>query len=424
MSEQTTALLTAAARRKEGPPPTRSELLSLLTEACELEHGLACSYLYAAFSLKQDLHEGGLTWQQLQDVRKWASQVYFVASQEMLHLAQVWNLLAAIGGTPYYLRPNFPQNSNYYPAKLALKLEPFGIPALRRFVFYEHPAQTAPHRYCTSELGVDGYNAEDPPFTTVGELYGLILEGFLAIPEEQLFVGAEERQVGPELVDFPNIVKVVDRDSAGAAIHEITEQGEGTQRDRTDCHYGMFLHILEQLTAAQEQGDNFAPARHTLINPAAKLRGDYGADKPNIIEDPATRRVAELFDAVYILMLRLLSYVFSNSTGDAGVLRAFSTTAIRMMPTVLQPLGEVLTLLPAGERYAGRTAGPAFGMSRHVALPPDPRAAWVVAHERLQELTVRAGDIAEDIALGGLAPAQIGRIHGNMTALLDALDAK
>ena len=36
---------------------SRSELLKLLSEACELEHGLACSYLYAAFSLKQDLGE-------------------------------------------------------------------------------------------------------------------------------------------------------------------------------------------------------------------------------------------------------------------------------------------------------------------------------------------------------------------------------
>jgi hypothetical protein len=93
---------------------TRSELLSLLSEACELEHGLACSYLFTAFTLKQDTSEGGITWEQLQKVRLWAAQIYFVASQEMLHLALVWNILAAIGGTPYYLRPNFPQELKYY----------------------------------------------------------------------------------------------------------------------------------------------------------------------------------------------------------------------------------------------------------------------------------------------------------------------
>jgi hypothetical protein len=59
-------------------------------------------------------------------VRQWASQLYFIASQEMLHLAQAWNLLAALGGTPYYLRPNFPQNTKYCPLHLKLAFEPYG----------------------------------------------------------------------------------------------------------------------------------------------------------------------------------------------------------------------------------------------------------------------------------------------------------
>src|ERR1700722_19196015 len=86
-------------------PKSRAELLTLLAEACELEHGLACSYLYAAFSLKQDASEGGLTPEQVMLTRQWAGQIFFVAAQEMLHLAQAWNLLVAAGGAPYYLRP-------------------------------------------------------------------------------------------------------------------------------------------------------------------------------------------------------------------------------------------------------------------------------------------------------------------------------
>src|SRR5215471_8720878 len=105
---------------------TRSDLLKLLCEAAELEHGIACSYLYAAFSLKRDISEGGMTWDEQQKVRRWAAQLYFIASQEMLHLALVWNLTTAIGGTPYYLRPNFPQNSKYYPINVPIVLEPFG----------------------------------------------------------------------------------------------------------------------------------------------------------------------------------------------------------------------------------------------------------------------------------------------------------
>ena len=48
----------------------------------------------------------------------------------MLHLAQVWNLQAAIGGTPYYLRPNFPLSTRYYPLNLPVVLERFSWSAL------------------------------------------------------------------------------------------------------------------------------------------------------------------------------------------------------------------------------------------------------------------------------------------------------
>src|SRR5258706_1202364 len=109
---------------------SRSDLMSLLTEACELEHGLACSYLYAAFTLRQNIFETAngvdappLTSEQLQAIRRWAGQLYFIASQEMMHLSQVWNLLSAIGGVPYYMRPNFPQGHKYYPIDLPLKLD-------------------------------------------------------------------------------------------------------------------------------------------------------------------------------------------------------------------------------------------------------------------------------------------------------------
>src|SRR5882672_4955349 len=132
-----------------GPSPfSRSTLLRLLTEACELEHGLACSYLYAAMTLRQEPAGKELPPDQALLVRQWAAQVYFVASQEMLHLAQAWNLLVALGGSPYYLRPNFPQGTRYYPLHMRLALEPYGEAALRRFIGYERPQVLKPeHRF-------------------------------------------------------------------------------------------------------------------------------------------------------------------------------------------------------------------------------------------------------------------------------------
>src|SRR5712692_343263 len=156
---------------------TRTDLMKLLCEAAELEHGIACSYLYAAFSLKRDISEGEMTWEEQQKVRRWAGQIYFVAAQEMLHLALVWNLTTAIGGTPYYLRPNFPQSSKYYPFGVPIELEPFGPRSLRRFILYEHPQDIAPARKLKRLFALAGDDAEEIEFGTVGEMYRLIESG-------------------------------------------------------------------------------------------------------------------------------------------------------------------------------------------------------------------------------------------------------
>src|SRR5882724_8990093 len=152
-----------------GPSPfSRSDLLRLLTEACELEHGLACSYLYAAMTLRQEPAGDMLPPDQVLLARQWAAQVYFVASQEMLHLAQAWNLLIALGGTPYYLRPNFPQGTKYYPMHMKLAAEPYGESALDRFVAYEKPfALLAEHRFVQKAAAPRA--ADGAAFTTIGQ---------------------------------------------------------------------------------------------------------------------------------------------------------------------------------------------------------------------------------------------------------------
>lgn len=376
---------------------SRSDLLSLLSEACELEHGLACSYLYAAFSLKQDLIEGDIDWEQLQKIRLWAAQIYFIASQEMLHLAQAWNLLSAIGGTPYYLRPNFPQNKSYYPIHAPLALEPFSRVSLQRFLVYERPFEIKRHTVMHLSLPKTMPSAKSRfGYETVGELYGLIADGFANIPEKQLFIADEANQVDRTLIDFSEIIPVTNTESAIGAIDMIRHQGEGVVSDRDDCHFGAFLQIYNDLIDEEEktlrtERRHFLPARNVIENPVARRRGDYGAPPGNLIEDPFIKQVAELFDGIYVLMLRMLAYVFANGIADREVRRYFAATSIGIMTRVLKPLGESLMLLPAGAaRYGDKCAGPAFGMSRHVALPDAPKVALELAKERLSELTVLA----------------------------------
>jgi ferritin-like protein len=377
---------------------TRSDLLKLLCEAAELEHGIACSYLYAGFSLKRDLSEGGLTWEEQQMVRRWAAQIYFVASQEMLHLALVWNLTTAIGGTPYYLRPNFPQEPSYYPLKVPLRLEPFGVKSLRRFVQYEHPEDGSPvDRSVKALLDKVRDDEEEFRFESVGEMYGLIRQGFEDIDEKQLFIGAPTQQMTPEFVHFPDLVAVTDRKSALEAIDEITDQGEGRKGHRENSHFMAFVTILKDLLETGNGRSQFAPARPAMVNPSAGSVQGYGA-KANPIGNPAAAKVAGLFDSAYSLMLRMLawSFEFDANSEDPKVdeqLKKFCTTAIDFMPRVLLPIGEGLMLMPAGAKHPGKTAGPGFGLTRHVMLPPDANNALTLCRERIRELAAIAGDV-------------------------------
>src|SRR5262249_23324240 len=311
-------------------PVSRSTLLKLLTEACELEHGLACSYLYSAMTLRQQPDGEKLPPERLPMVRQWASQIYFVASQEMLHLAQAWNLLTALGGTPYYLRPNFPQNTKYYPLHMRLALEPFGERTMTRFVGYETPASLLKEHAFAADIIKPGPEDAANTFRTIGELYDLIETGIAQLPDA--IVGDPSAQVGADLVDFPDIVRVVDVDSAHRAIHLIAHQGEGNETDRADCHFGIFVAILEALQAEQRQHPAFSPAHPSMVDPAIDTSEEYGAPHANQIRNDHTREVAALFDGLYSLMLRTLGYTFTPS-GNAALRKAFGQSAIVMMAT-------------------------------------------------------------------------------------------
>jgi hypothetical protein len=144
------------------------------------------------------------------------------------------------------------------------------------------------------------------------------------------------------------------------------------------------------------------------VNPSAGVSRGYGA-KPNPIEDPLSQQVAGLFDSVYSLMLRMLAWSFEvPNTGIETQVKHFCDVAIDFMPRVILPLGEGLTQMPAGSRYPGKTAGPGFGLTRHVMLPNDAGNAHALCRERLQELAT----IAETLSAGALpAPVVNACIH-------------
>jgi len=132
-----------------------------------------------------------------------------------------------------------------------------------------------------------------------------------------------------------------------------------------------------------------------MQNPSARLERGYGADA-NPIGEPLAQQVAGLFDSVYSLMLRMLAWSFEfDSVGVEEQLKKFCSVTIDLMPRVLLPLGEGLMLMPAGEKYPGKTAGPGFGLTRHVMLPPSAENARQLCRERIKELAALAADLVQ-----------------------------
>src|SRR5215469_2257600 len=154
----------------------REELIYMLSEAASLEHMIMCQYLFAAFSMKRDTREG-ITPAQLEAITRWERLVSLVATQEMLHLTLVNNLLSSIGSIPYFARPNFPQHARYYPPGVQLALLPFGRDAFQHFLFLERP---------------EGMDLEDAPEFEV-----------LAIPKPSL--DFDSGQIVPQAQDFATV---------------------------------------------------------------------------------------------------------------------------------------------------------------------------------------------------------------------------
>jgi rubrerythrin len=122
---------------------TREGLVDALEDAAELEHCLMVEYLYAALSLKKDIHHDVVTGQQMVKIQSWEGQILEIAREEMMHLATVCNLLAAIGGAPHFDRPRFPRKAQHgFPFELTLV--PFGDESLHRFIRAELPKGLLP----------------------------------------------------------------------------------------------------------------------------------------------------------------------------------------------------------------------------------------------------------------------------------------
>ena len=220
--------------------------------------------------------------------------------------------------------------------------------------------------------------------------------------EDAVFIGPTQAQAVTDIFEWPELIAVTDRASAGRAIETIVEQGEGARGDWIRSHFGTFVGILEDLLAEQAADPAFNPARP--VEPAF-VRLPPDVDAGTVIEDRTTAQVADLANGVYEVVLQVLSRYYIHHGETAAEFDTLARTAKHLMNWVMRALGPVLTTLPVGPSHPGRTAGPAFDIARPaIFLLPHQDAAWKIIKERLDALQEACASLREQAGLGALAP--------------------
>ena len=381
-------------------PVQREHVVGALYEAAELEHNLMCTYLYAAFSLRDGVAEG-LTTEEAAAVGRWRQQLLSVAIEEMGHLAAVWNITSALGASPRVGRGNFPLDPGYLPACVVVKLAPFSAETLQHFVFLERPHGSterdgAGFTYERSYVrGVGGARLTPlgVDYDTVGTFYGAVAQGLRALVERygeaDTFDGDPGLQLSPAEVELAGVKHVVCLKTALAAFDAIVTQGEGAPRDSVGSHYQKFLAIRSELAALSAKNPGFAPAFPAATNPV--LRRPPRPEGRVWLENPDAVAAVDVGNASYGLMLRLLAYAYAVH-GPSAEKSLVVDLAIGLMQAIA-PLAERAARLPAGPSNPHCNAGLSFVALRDAAALPPGRAARRVFVERFAQLADGAAEL-------------------------------
>jgi hypothetical protein len=332
-----------------------------------------------------------------------ASLIRSVVVEEMLHMAQVSNLMNAIGGAPSLKSDLVPYYPTFIPHHAAggpfIQLGPLTAQVAKAvFMAIEQPEASAQSP------------AEGDNFHTIGQFYKAIEEGFeeCVTRNPDLF----ERDTGFQRADTwfgaggGELIVVHSMHCVRRALREITEQGEGAifpyppqpgqepfgdydnWGPRTDGTNGPIVGIPWELSHYQKfkqiaYGEVSLPATHpTQSNPSAE-------SLPVEI-----RPLSELFDGCYTLLLAAVERSFTSNETETQ----FFGVALPLMQSALPQLARLLMrtpLHPEADPLVGPTAGPAFRFRTSTApelikiaeellqRPPDfgsdYREAWTMA---------------------------------------------
>jgi CDGSH-type Zn-finger protein/truncated hemoglobin YjbI len=176
---------------------------------------------------------------------------------------------------------------------------------------------------------------------------------------------------------------VTDLASARRAIDTILEQGEGPRGNWRDAHFGQFMQILDEYEQLRDAKADFDPVRPVMV---ANVRPCEREVEVPLITDPLTARVTDLFNVGYEILLQIFERYFAHTEETDAQLAVLADATVGLMLRVIKPLGDLITTMPAGPEYRGKTAGPSFELFYESDyLMPHRDAAWALLAERLDE---------------------------------------
>jgi CDGSH-type Zn-finger protein/uncharacterized Fe-S cluster protein YjdI len=409
--------------------PTREQLIHALYEAAELEHNLMCTYLYAAFSLKDGEGEG-LNAEEADAVRRWRRAIIDVAVDEMGHLAAVWNITAAIGGSPRFGRGNFPLDAGYLPAGVVVKLAPFNQDVLQHFIHLERPEGSPEpdgagfeQRHFTRAATTPRLTPMPIDYETVGQFYQTMEMAldFMAkrLGENDLFSGDPALQLSATEVTLRGANRVLCSKTAIAACAAIITEGEGAAAESPNCHFARFCAIRDEYQALLAKNPAFTPAHPAAINPV--LRKPPGIEGRVWIEDPAASAIVDIANATYQTMLRLLAYSYSVR-GPSTEKSLVVDLGIDLMKAMTL-LAESATRRPSGPSNPHCNAGISFTALRDSAPLPHTAASRRFFVERMAELAKGASKLDQSDARIARATGMLGKLAERTLRLADMTDA-
>lgn len=381
--------------------PSREQLIHSLYEAAELEHCLMCTYLYAAASLKTTVDEG-LTTAQAEATTRWRREIIQVAIEEMSHLAAVWNITAALGGTPRFGRSNFPLDVGAMPAGIVVKLAPFNVATLQHFIHLERPGGShepdgegfAPERLFARGSDAPRLTPMATDYETVGVFYAVMADRLRRMADifggDATFCGDRSLQLSPAELKLDGARPVLCLKTALQAFDEIVQQGEGSPESSADSHYLRFAAIRSEYQALLADDPAFVPAFPAATNPV--LRRPPRPEGRVWLEDARAIETVDLANACYGLMLRLLAYAYTlpGPSPEKGLAVDLALSLMR----ACTPLAEHAARLPSGPSNPQCHAGMSYTALRDAAPLPQAPSTWRFFGERMADLARAASALA------------------------------